>query len=172
MRSIGTRSQRIEEITLEIEPFTCFFLYCEEEVIDKKPRTRAAVIHEGMRQMRRLCLLRPAIQNFLENAFRIARGSSIERLVMRNGMTLCSPANHPLLQMAEEIFHAKMYTLDSWGLEAGGVVVDIGANIGIFSVMAAERQRCRVLAFEPHPENIRFLKRNVSANRMANVTVC
>ena len=138
----------------------------------KKPKTRAAVIREGMRQLRRLCVLRPTIQNFLENALRIARGRSIERLVLRNGMTLCGPANHPLLEMAEEIFHAKVYTPDGWGLGAGGVVVDIGANIGIFSLMAAERQRCRVFAFEPHPENIRFLRRNVSANRMANVTVC
>jgi FkbM family methyltransferase len=138
----------------------------------KKPKTRAAAIHEGMRQLRRLCVLRPTIQNFLENVFRIARGRSIERLVLRNGMTLCGPVNHPLLQMAEEIFHAKLYMPDGWSLEAGSVVVDIGANIGIFSVLAAERQRCRVFAFEPHPENIRFLRQNVSANRMANVTVC
>ena len=138
----------------------------------KKPKTRAAAIHEGMRQLRRLCVLRPTMHNFLENAFRIARGRSIEGLVLRNGMALCGPANHPLLEMAEEIFHAKLYTPDGWGLEAGGVVLDIGANIGLFSVMAAERQRCRVFAFEPHPENIRFLRRNVSAIRMVKVTVC
>jgi FkbM family methyltransferase len=138
----------------------------------KKPNTRAVVIREGMRQMRRLCVLRPTTQNFLENAIRIAQGRSIERLVMRNGMTLCGPADHPLILMAEEIFHAKVYTPEGWDLGDGGVVVDIGANIGIFSVLAAERQSRRVFAFEPYPENIRFLRRNVSANRMVNVTVC
>jgi FkbM family methyltransferase len=49
--------------------------------------------------------------------------------------------------------------------------VDIGANIGIFSMLAAASLSSRVFAFEPHPENIRFLRRNVSANRMVNVTV-
>jgi FkbM family methyltransferase len=87
-------------------------------------------------------------------------------------MVLSGPANHPLLQMAEEIFHARLYTPDGWDLQAGGVVVDIGANIGVFSLLAAERQSSRVFAFEPYPENIRFLKQNVSANRMMNVTIC
>jgi FkbM family methyltransferase len=137
----------------------------------KKSKTRVAAIHEGMLRIRCLCVLRLTIRNFMENAFRIVRGRSIERLVMRNGMTLCSPKNHPLLEMAEEIFHAKLYTPDGWGLEAGGVVVDIGANIGIFSMLAAASQSSRVFAFEPHPGNIRFLRRNVSANRMVNVTV-
>ena len=59
---------------------------CAEEAMGKKPKTRAAAIYEGMRQMRRLCLLRPTMRNFLENAFRIARGRGIERLVMRNGV--------------------------------------------------------------------------------------
>jgi hypothetical protein len=36
--------------------------------------------------MRRLCVLRPTIQNFLENAIRIARGRSVERLAMQNGV--------------------------------------------------------------------------------------
>jgi FkbM family methyltransferase len=121
--------------------------------------------------MRRLCALRPTMRNFLENACRIARGRSIERLVMRNGITLHGPANHPLVEMAEEILHAKLYTPDGWDLAAGGMVVDIGANIGIFSLLAAERQSSRVFAFEPHPENIRCLRRNVTANRQVNVTV-
>jgi FkbM family methyltransferase len=138
----------------------------------KKPKTRAAAIREGMRQMMRLCMLRPTVQSFLKSAFRITCGRSIERFVLRNGMVLCGPANHPLLQMAEEIFHARLYTPDGWDLRAGGVVVDIGANIGVFSLLAAGRQSSWVFAFEPYPENIRFLKQNVSANRMMNVTIC
>lgn len=134
--------------------------------------TRAASIRNTLLRMKRLCVLRPTMRNFLENACRIARGRNIERLVMRNGMTLHGPANHPLVEMAEEIFHAKLYTPDGWDLAAGGVVVDIGANIGIFSLLAAARQGSRVFAFEPHPENIRFLRRNVSANRKVNVNVC
>jgi len=38
-----------------------------------------------MLQMRRLCVLRPTMRNFLENVFRIARGRNFERLAMRKG---------------------------------------------------------------------------------------
>lgn len=49
---------------------------------------------------------------------------------------------------------------------AGGdrVVVDIGANIGVFSVFALTRHPdVRVHAFEPVPDNLRFLRRNLAA---------
>jgi len=59
----------------------------------KKPKTRAAAIHEGMRQVRRLCVLRPTIQNFLENAFRIACGRRVERLAMQNGVARDAHSN-------------------------------------------------------------------------------
>jgi hypothetical protein len=59
---------------------------CAEEVMGEKPKTRAAVIHESLGQRRRLCVLRSTIRNFLENIFRIARGRSIERLVVQNGV--------------------------------------------------------------------------------------
>ena len=139
---------------------------------ERRPIARTAKIRKTLLRIRRLCLLRLTMRNFLENASRIARGRCIERLVMRNGIALHGTAKHPLVEMAEEIFHAKLYTPDGWELETGGVVVDIGANIGVFSLLAAVRQRCRVFAFEPHPENMRCLRRNVTANRVPNVTAC
>jgi FkbM family methyltransferase len=40
-------------------------------------------------------------------------------------------------------------------------VADIGANVGIFSVLAADRGAA-VTAFEPHPENFTWLRRNTA----------
>jgi FkbM family methyltransferase len=46
------------------------------------------------------------------------------------------------------------------------VVVDVGANVGLFSCLAAARvgDAGRVVAFEPIPANLRYLRRNVAQN--------
>lgn len=57
-------------------------------------------------------------------------------------------------------------------LAPGDVVLDIGANIGIMSVLLARRcQPGQVHAFEPIPENVQALKRVVKLFGLPNVTV-
>jgi len=52
----------------------------------------------------------------------------------------------------------------------GDIVVDIGAHIGIFSVLAAHlRSGVRVLAFEPERDNFAMLKENLAANPSLNI---
>jgi FkbM family methyltransferase len=48
----------------------------------------------------------------------------------------------------------------------GLVFVDIGANVGLFSLLVASRAgaRAKILAIEPEPENLRRLRFNVAAN--------
>ena len=49
-------------------------------------------------------------------------------------------------------------------------VLDIGANIGWFSVRFAKRLRnARIYAFEPMPETFHFLQRNISENKVGEV---
>jgi FkbM family methyltransferase len=49
-------------------------------------------------------------------------------------------------------------------LAAGaGVVVDVGANVG-FAALTAAGAGARVIAIEPHPENVRLLRANVERN--------
>lgn len=47
----------------------------------------------------------------------------------------------------------------------GGVVCDIGANVGFYSLLAA-RKAAKVLALEPLPENLTFLRRHVELNSL------
>jgi FkbM family methyltransferase len=58
-------------------------------------------------------------------------------------------------------------------LRPGDVVVDAGANVGVYTVVAAQRvgARGRVYSFEPTPRTFRRLTENVSLNRFENV-VC
>ena len=53
---------------------------------------------------------------------------------------------------------------------SGDIVVDIGANIGGFTVMAA-RRGARVFAFEPMPANFDALTRNLARNGLTATIV-
>lgn len=56
-------------------------------------------------------------------------------------------------------------------LRPGEVFVDVGANIGALTLVAAKKvgNMGRVFAFEPHPRTYRFLAGNVALNRQRNV---
>jgi FkbM family methyltransferase len=55
----------------------------------------------------------------------------------------------------------------------GGVVFDLGGNVGYYSLISAFRAgpRGRVFVFEPLPRNLDFLRRHLALNRITNVTV-
>ena len=58
-------------------------------------------------------------------------------------------------------------------VKPGNIVVDVGANIGFFTLIFARLvgPRGRVFAFEPDPENFELLRRNVELNGYENVTL-
>ncbi len=62
----------------------------------------------------------------------------------------------------KEVFTSKVY-----GERPRGIVVDIGANIGAFSVYSGGTSD-RVFAFEPEPSNYRQLLKNVQLNKLSD----
>jgi FkbM family methyltransferase len=58
-------------------------------------------------------------------------------------------------------------------LKPGGLVVDVGANIGMISIRAAKLvgKSGRVIAIEPNPNIAPFCKENIRLNGLENVTV-
>jgi FkbM family methyltransferase len=58
-------------------------------------------------------------------------------------------------------------------LRPGQVFVDVGGNIGYYTLIAADivGNQGRVYVFEPEPENFGFLQRNVQLNGFTNVTL-
>merc|ERR1712070_519575 len=50
------------------------------------------------------------------------------------------------------------------------IIIDVGANIGLFSISACKRfPHARILAFEPHPANYRFLNHNLKTAGCSHV---
>jgi len=58
-------------------------------------------------------------------------------------------------------------------LEPGDTFVDVGANLGYYTVLAAKKVGAtgRVFAFEPDPESFALLKRNVARNGLDQVVL-
>jgi FkbM family methyltransferase len=58
-------------------------------------------------------------------------------------------------------------------VRAGDVVYDLGANVGFYTLLAAKLvgPTGRVVAFEPVPRNLGYLRRHLALNRCENVTV-
>ncbi|KAI9018426.1 S-adenosyl-L-methionine-dependent methyltransferase [Hyaloraphidium curvatum] len=52
-----------------------------------------------------------------------------------------------------------------------GAVLDVGANIGIFSLFAASQGAQRIYAFEPNPRNVAKLRQSIAANPAPIITI-
>jgi len=58
-------------------------------------------------------------------------------------------------------------------LQPGDVYVDVGANIGYYTLVAAQRVgvQGKVFAYEPDPDNFKLLKHNVEVNTLSQVQI-
>ncbi len=50
----------------------------------------------------------------------------------------------------------------------GSVLVDVGANVGMYTVLAAVTKQVKVHAFEPESQNYALLNQNIAANRLSD----
>lgn len=81
-----------------------------------------------------------------------------------NGMRVAHLNRHETDYVYQEIFSDRCYLRHGVTLPPQAVVIDIGANIGLFSLFVrAERPDARVFAFEPSPVAFRALEANCRA---------
>lgn len=81
------------------------------------------------------------------------------------------PAQGGLLEALQEIWLNQVYTDGFYRPADGDVVIDAGANIGLFAIyIARQNPRCRVTALEPFAENFGYLLSNVERAELRNVT--
>lgn len=74
------------------------------------------------------------------------------------------------IYVAREDYERELAYMDRF-IQPGDVVVDAGANFGIYTVVAARLTGTtgRVLSFEPNPQVMPILRRNVALNDLGNV---
>jgi FkbM family methyltransferase len=67
----------------------------------------------------------------------------------------------------DSLFQKEPVTID-WirGFAQGAVLVDVGANVGMYSLFAAKTRQARVFAFEPEAQNYALLNRNIVLNEV------
>src|SRR5215469_6854984 len=70
-----------------------------------------------------------------------------------------------------ETFGERVYERGLSCLRVGGTVIDVGANIGCFSIAAAKivGSDGRIIAIEPEATTFRRLKENISINGISNI---
>lgn len=96
-----------------------------------------------------------------------------EKILLPIGNTLYLNATDPVISTALLFDVYEPYTTKVFlqHLRPGMVVVDVGANIGYYSVLAAATvgPTGKVYAFEPDPENFAILKKNIDTNTFLHV---
>ena len=83
--------------------------------------------------------------------------------------------------IANDIFYSGIFgnyegeTLRLWyeiSKEVNGLILDIGAFSGIYSLVAASaNKQSSIVAFEPHPNNFDLLCKNIQINGFSNITL-
>ncbi|MGV8150747.1 MAG: FkbM family methyltransferase [Candidatus Woesearchaeota archaeon] len=90
-----------------------------------------------------------------------------KRVILRNGLVFDLKAKEEF-GILNEVYAVNCYGLLVKKIKNTSVVVDIGANIGTFSVLAARKSRI-LIAVEPEKKNFGHLSRNIMQNSLRNV---
>ncbi|MAE49227.1 hypothetical protein CMI48_00660 [Candidatus Pacearchaeota archaeon] len=84
---------------------------------------------------------------------------------LHNGLKFNVRPGIPDIQMIKEVFQDKQYHEALQALPKKAIILDLGANIGTFTTLAAKNQNTKkVYAYEPFPENTALLVRNIAMN--------
>jgi FkbM family methyltransferase len=104
---------------------------------------------------------------WLGRSYRVLRDLGVSRWPVQTpfGFTL---AGAPTMARAD--FEPDLAGTFLGFLDVHDAVLDIGANVGFYTCLAASRGK-RVLSFEPSPRNLSFLYKNLASNNFSNVDV-
>lgn len=90
----------------------------------------------------------------------------ITKVVLKNRTTIIGSKKSLTLDIVDEVFIREVYNLNLLKIKKGDVVVDIGANTGIFSMYAAIKGASNIYSIEPLRENIKLIKKNFAINNL------
>jgi FkbM family methyltransferase len=88
--------------------------------------------------------------------------------LVHNGVRVCyhTPTTFTKWRV-DSLFEKEPITIE-WiaGFNTDDVLVDVGANVGMYSIWAAKTRGVRVFAFEPEAQNYALLNRNIVLNEL------
>lgn len=84
----------------------------------------------------------------------------------RNGLSYQVRAGTCDRGILTEVWLRDDYTFAENCLKKGDIVIDLGAQAGIFSTLVAFKTHSTVYAYEPFPENYELLKTNIARNNL------
>jgi len=119
---------------------------------------------ELLDRLGKLAFYRRELQNWTAVVGMHVHGRSVQHLLLRDGHTIhLLDAKHEIWAF-DAIYRHRCYDVDFRGLPADGTVVDLGANVGIFTLLAATRlvPQGRVLAIEANPECFDLLQQTIT----------
>ena len=110
----------------------------------------------------------PAVGRFL---YKLSPGASGTTQMHGHTMYLAPPGRYPPLDMAMARYEPGTTRLFQETVKPGMVVVDIGAHVGYYTLLAAKQvgSTGKVFAFEPEPDNHAILLKNICMNSYDNV---
>jgi len=111
-----------------------------------------------------------AYKNWFDAIKAIVTRREFTTVTLRNGLQI--KAAQEFKWLMNQIFYKKVYTpIPQLQIGPNDIIMDIGANCGIFTMFAASLTKNTIYAFEPSPANFRILENNVSTNGLKNIVL-
>jgi len=128
---------------------------------------RVTLVHRGISTIvqkgKRAFQILQIVRNFPSVYGRLILGLPLQRLLLRNGVVIKSGKGVDLWRNFHDIWIHQIYTDPLHPIRSGAIVIDVGASIGLFSLLAAS-QDANVLVYEPDPEVFQILLENIRMN--------
>lgn len=94
-------------------------------------------------------------------------GRNTRICVLRNGIKIFGGYNSNIPDLVYEIFIKSFYFYEKLQIYKNDVVMDIGANIGVFSIFAAKKGASKIYSIEPIYSNCELIRKNFKVNKFA-----
>jgi FkbM family methyltransferase len=98
-------------------------------------------------------------------------GLHCDKAVFKDGSVLSHPPNSPgFIGMILEVMCQRVYTGEFYLPSDGDIIIDAGANVGVFSIHAYSLcPTARIIAYEPFPMNFKYLVENLQRFNASSV---
>jgi FkbM family methyltransferase len=105
---------------------------------------------------------------------RMRSGQACDEVVFWDGTRISHPpARAGLLEAVVELSLDRVYTAGFYRPADGDVIIDAGANVGVFAIQTARQNpRSRIIALEPFSENFEYLQANVARSYPKTIKCC